>query len=35
MAGNAFWKSVAWTPRNDLSVFSRNIESVPAAPGCK
>jgi len=34
-AGIAFWKSVVWTLRSDLSVISRNIESVPAAPGCK
>ncbi len=25
-AGIAFWKSVGWTPRNDISVISKNIE---------
>jgi len=28
--GKAFWKSVGWTPRNDLGVMSKALE-----PGCK
>ncbi len=27
----AFWKSVGWTPRSDLSLISKNIETVAAA----
>ncbi len=29
--GMAFWKSVGWTPRSDLSLISKNIETVAAA----
>ena len=27
--GIAFWKSVGWTPRTDISVISKSIEPVP------
>jgi putative acetyltransferase len=29
--GIAFWKSVGWTPRSDISVISKNITPVGAA----
>ncbi len=33
-AGIAFWKSIGWTPRNDISVISKNIEPEPPARTC-
>jgi N-acetylglutamate synthase len=30
-SGMAFWKSVGWTPRNDLSIISRNLPALGEA----
>lgn len=33
-AGFGFWKSVGWTPRNDISVISKNIDPEPPTRTC-